>query len=294
MVDAGVVWLPPPQRVEIGSGVRFPIHPQIFKAMNLSHYDLVIINSSGGKDSLAAIWEVCRLAKAEGYPMSKIVISHQELGDMEWRGTKELVMKQAQHFGLAVHVSKRIDKNGKEETLLEYAERRKKWPSNKQRWCTSDFKRGPGARVVTALTKDMGDCKVLHVFGFRAEESPARSKKEDFVVNKKLTTKKRKVWDWLPIHDWGRHNVWGVIRGEKLPYHWAYDKGMPRLSCVFCIFSPFSALVVAGKENPELLDRYIETEERIGHTFRDGFSLVSVKKAIEEGARTDEIIDWIM
>lgn len=30
------------------------------------------------------------------------------------------------------------------------------------------------------------------------------------------------------------------------------DLGMPRLSCCFCIFSPRSALLLAGKHNPGL------------------------------------------
>ena len=78
----------------------------------------------------------------------------------------------------------------------------KKWPSRPQRYCTSDFKRGPGARIVTMLTKDMGECTILYVFGFRAEESPARTHKPVLSKNKKLSTKKRSVYEYLPIHKW--------------------------------------------------------------------------------------------
>jgi len=69
---------------------------------------------------------------------------------------------------------------------------------------------------------------------------------------------------------------------------------MPRLSCCFCIFSPFDALVVAGKANPELLDRYIETERKIGHTFRSGLKIESVKIAIENNYQPKIISDWVM
>jgi 3'-phosphoadenosine 5'-phosphosulfate sulfotransferase (PAPS reductase)/FAD synthetase len=262
--------------------------------INLHDYDLVIINSSGGKDSLCAIWEVCRIADDQVYSRKNIVVSHQDLGESEWEGTKDLVIQQADAFNLEVHVSKRVDKNGREETLLEYVERRGKWPSNKQRYCTSDFKRGPGARVVTRLTKDLGRCSVLYVFGFRSEESPARSKKERFKKNEQLSTKKRSVYDWLPIHDWPLEKVWKTIKENNLPYHKAYDLGMPRLSCCFCIFSPFDALVIAGINNPELLDKYVETEKKIGHSFRDGFEIASVKKAISEGYIPKRIEDWKM
>jgi len=240
------------------------------------------------------LFEICRTAKEQGYPFEKIFVSHQDLKRMEWPGTKALVQKQADLFGLQTMYSHRLTKEGKAETLLEYVIRRGKWPSRNQRWCTSDFKRGPGARIVTQLTKEMGNCRVLHVFGFRADESPDRAKKEPFKVNVQLTTKKRKVFDYLPIHDWTVEKVWDTIKSNSLPYHYAYDLGMPRLSCCFCIFSPFDALVVAGRANPDLLDEYIAAEQITGHSFKDGFSIASVKKAIEEGYQPNNISNWIM
>lgn len=69
---------------------------------------------------------------------------------------------------------------------------------------------------------------------------------------------------------------------------------MPRLSCVFCIFSPFDALVIAGKENPELLDKYVQVEEKIKHSFKQDASLASVKEAIAEGYEPKTIENWIM
>lgn len=262
--------------------------------MNLHDYDIIIINSSAGKDSLACIYKISAMAHEQAYPWDKIVISHQDLGEMEWPGTKELVQKQADHFGFKVYYSKRRDKKGKEETLLQYVMRRKKWPANKQRYCTSDFKRGPGGRIVTMLTKGLGKCKVLYVFGFRKDESPARSKKEELVVNKKLTTKKREVFDYLPIHNLSTEDVWKTIKMNKLPYHPAYDLGMPRLSCVFCIFSPFDALVTAGMSNPKLLDKYVRVEKKIKHNFRKDTPIYSVKQAIQKGYVPKKIKDWVM
>jgi len=262
--------------------------------MDLTQYDLIIINSSGGKDSLCALHTVATLALEQNYPSSKITVSHQDLGRMEWANTKALAIQQADLYGIKTVISKRIDINGKEETLLEYVLRRGKWPSNKQRYCTSDFKRGPGARVVTALSKPLGACKVLHVFGFRADESPSRSKKEVIQINKKLTTKKRTVIDWLPIHDWSMERVWKTIKDNSLPYHHAYDLGMPRLSCVFCIFSPFDALIIAGIANPQLLDEYVEVESTINHSFKSNFWIKEVKQAIAEGYQPKTVTDWVM
>lgn len=262
--------------------------------MNLHQYNLIIINSSAGKDSLCCVFEICRMADLQGYDRSKIVVSHQDLGHVEWSGTKELCKKQADLFGLDIHYSKQRNMAGKEETLLEYVEKRGMWPSNKTRYCTSDFKRGPGGRVVTKLSKDLGPCKILYVFGFRAEESPARSKKEVLSINKKLTTKTRLVHDYNPILDWKLDQVWSTIRSNNLPYHPAYDLGMPRLSCVFCVFSPFDALVIAGKANPDLLEEYVQLEDRIQHSFRQNMTIRSVQEAIKNGYEPQKIDDWIM
>lgn len=263
--------------------------------INLHEYNVIIINSSGGKDSSVAIFEICRLAEEQNYPKSNIHVSHQDLGKMEWKGTIELVKEQVDYFGLPLIVTKRKDKNGREETLLEYIERRGMFPSNKQRYCTSDFKRAPGARVITKLAPGREKSKVLYVFGFRAEESPARKKKVALELNERYTTKSgREVWNYLPVHDWSVERVWGTIRDFNIPYHNAYDLGMPRLSCCFCIFSPFDALVTAGKANPELLDEYVAVEKKINHSFTHKFGLSDVKEAILRGYEPKKINDWVM
>lgn len=262
--------------------------------MNLHDYDIIILNTSAGKDSLVLLWDMMRRAKKQSYPIDKIVCSHQDLGRFEWPGTKTLVQTQADLFGLKIYYSKRKNKDGYEENLLEYVLRRRKWPSNKQRWCTSDFKRGPGARIVTQLTREMGQCKVLYCFGFRSQESPARAKKKELEINKQLTTKKRTVFNYNPILQMKSDKLWRIIKLFKLPYHYAYDLGMPRLSCIFCIFSPFDALIIAGIENMELLDEYIKVETEIDHTFRDKFSLQEVKDKILTGYKPKGIPDWVM
>lgn len=262
--------------------------------IKLHEFDMIIINSSAGKDSLCAIYEVCRLADLEGYSHKKIIISHQCLGNSEWSGTRQLAKRQAKIFGLKFHWIKRTNKNGYAETLLEYAQYRRKWPSNMQRWCTSKFKIGPGAKIVTKLTKSLKNIKVLYVFGFRKQESPSRQKKQSFCLNESLTTKSRKVFDWLPIHDWSTQKVWDTIKENRLPFHYAYSLGMPRLSCVFCIFSPFDALVIAGKYNRKLLDEYVEVEKKIQHKFKANHSLQDVQQAIENGYQPKKVTDWIM
>lgn len=262
---------------------------------NFHDFSFVVVNSSGGKDSLAALYAVWKAAKEQNYPASQIKISHQDLGRVEWEGTKALVQKQADMFGYDVIYTKRRNMAGDEPDLLDYVERRGSWPSSSARYCTSDFKRGPGARVVTALTAGMEQSSVLYVFGFRAQESPSRSKKEVYTRNARLSTKTRTVMDWLPIHDWTEAEVWSCIKGNGLPYHFAYDLGMPRLSCVFCVFAPKDALVIAGRHNRDLLDQYVEVEQKIGHTFRKELSLAEVRDLVDsEYQPTGSVASWNM
>lgn len=263
--------------------------------ISLSDFDLIIINSSAGKDSSCAIFEVCRLAELQQFPKEKIIISHQCLGEIEWQNTLELVYKQAYFFGIInIHVSKRKNNIGYQESLLEYIERRGKFPSSKQRFCTSDFKRAPGQKIVRHSTRHLETCKVLHVFGFRKVESASRAKKDPFVFNDSLSTKKRKVFDWLPIHNWSTQKVWDTIKTNNIPYHFAYDLGMPRLSCVFCIFSPKDALVLAGIHNRKLLNKYVEVEQKIGHSFKHNLSIASVRDLVESGYVPQKVTDWTM
>jgi len=270
------------------------------KIPNLKEYDLIIINSSGGKDSIACIWEMNRIIEDQKFNKKNVHISHQDLKNAEWKGTTDLVIAQAKFFGYQNHVSRYRDKNGNEKTFLDYAEQRGMFPSSTARWCTSEFKRGAGARVVTALskpiTKAKGKSKVLYCFGFRHDESPARKieKKIHLAIQPRLTTKKRTVVECYPIQDWNAKKVWQVINKNKLPSHNAYNLGMPRLSCVFCIYAPFDALVIAGQNNPKLLDEYIRVERKIKHTFQDKKPIENVRDAIDDGYEPGVVQSWVM
>lgn len=256
----------------------------------LSRWRWIVVNSSGGKDSQTALRVVVAECERLGVDLSRVVVSHQCLGRVEWPGTVELVEKHALYYGLRMEITKYRDKNGVERSLLDHIRRRGKWPSGQQRYCTSDFKRAPGSRVITKLYREApGD--ILNVYGFRAEESPARAKRHPLVRNERLSTEKREVWDWLPIHSWTLGEVWSDIDATGVPHHPAYALGMPRLSCCFCIFAPKSALIIAGRANRELLDEYCAVETEIGHTFQHGRSIAEVREAILAGEMAGEVHD---
>ena len=101
-------------------------------------------------------------------------------------------------------------------------------------------------------------------------------------VDKRVSNKTRTVYTWLPIQEWSTQDVWDSIKRSGVEHHQAYDLGMPRLSCVFCIFAPRPALILAGRHNPELLHEYVGVEQEIGHTFRHGFTIASIEEAVAQ------------
>jgi 3'-phosphoadenosine 5'-phosphosulfate sulfotransferase (PAPS reductase)/FAD synthetase len=161
----------------------------------------------------------------------------------------------------------------------------------------------PGGVVYTLLTRLTAETRGLHpgrvvrilnCLGLRAEESPARAKKVPFRFDQQASNGKRAVFTWLPLHDWTTAQVWERIRQAGLESHPAYVLGMPRLSCVFCIFSPRNALVLAGKHNPGLLKEYVAVEKEIGHRFRADLSLADVQRALDAGEQPGPVHNWAM
>lgn len=293
---------------------------------NFNDYDAVTISSSAGKDSAAMLAHVVALADKQGYSRDRLRVIHADLGRMEWEGTGELARKQADHYGLQFHVVTR------KQDLLDHIEERGMFPSSTCRYCTSDHKRGQINKVYTLIANEYrpgrGDIdamrftmdreiglpvakmvkvrkpvKLLSCIGFRSEESPARAKREPFTTGEEYTGKynvKGTVIDtWYPIHSWKLDQVWETTRAAGLPMHYAYDLGMPRLSCVFCIFAPKAALLLAGKHNPELLAQYVAVEEKIGHTFKADLSLKTIQAELDAGAEvgavgSDDATCWNM
>lgn len=246
--------------------------------MNLTEYDWILVNSSAGKDSQAMLDYVYRLAKEQGVT-EQIIVVHCDLGRIEWQGTLLGAERQAKFYGLHFKTVKREAVGD----LLAEIRRRGKWPSSTERYCTSYYKRDQAAKIGVNLSspwKGRGTCKILNCLGFRSEESPRRKKLPQFQLNKRQTCGHRQVFDWLPIQNWTLAQVWERIKQSGCPHHYAYDLGMTRLSCIFCIFAPKSQLMIAGKYNPELLDEYVQAEKEMGHTFRKELPIIEVQRAI--------------
>lgn len=259
---------------------------------DLTSYDWIVVSSSAGKDSQAMLDHVIEQADLAGAARDRIVVVHSDLGRAEWTGTGELAAEQAAHYGVRFEVVRRTQND-----LLDQVAARGMWPSSKQRYCTSDHKRGPILTVLTRLAAEKHQgrpVRILQCIGLRAEESTGRAKLAAFERNERASNGRKTVDDWLPIHGWTVGQVWARIRASGVRHHYAYDLGMPRLSCCFCIFAPKAALLLAGKHNPELLQQYVDVEQRIGHTFKAGMSLASIAAELAAGAAAEAVTDWRM
>lgn len=254
--------------------------------VDLSEFDLILVNSSAGKDSQAMLTRLVEMADEQGVDRDRFLVVHADLGRVEWEGVRELAEEQADAYGLrfvTVHRAKG--------DLLDQAEfERKMWPSSTARWCTSDQKTSQVVKQMTAevtawrertgLTRPM---RILNCLGIRAAESPARAKKQP-LHRDAASNGKRDVTRWLPIFDWSDEQVWQTIRRSGLRHHPAYDAGMPRLSCVFCVLAGRRELTLAARLNPALAAEYVAVEARIGHTFRADLSMAQI---VEDASRPD-------
>lgn len=243
---------------------------------DLTQYDVILVNSSAGKDSQCMLDLVARMARDAGV-LNRVVVVHADLGRVEWEGTRKLAERQARHYGVRFEV---VSRSGPD--LLDQVKIRGKWPASNARYCTSDFKRGPIRKLMTRLVRELElgrPVRILNCMGLRAEESPARAKKPDFRRDEVASNGRREVDEWLPIRDWKLGEIWSRIHASGVPWHPAYDAGMSRLSCVFCVLAKKSDLETAARLNPGLLREYAAVEREIGHDFKHRLPIASLVPA---------------
>jgi 3'-phosphoadenosine 5'-phosphosulfate sulfotransferase (PAPS reductase)/FAD synthetase len=271
---------------------------------DLAEHDIVLVSTSAGKDSQVMLDKVYRMAEAQGV-IDRVVAVHCDLGRSEWSGTRALAQEQCDLYNVPMHVISR------DRDLLHQVEfERKKWPSRSARYCTSDHKRDQANKVITQLVaafnlkkwgrrhapKGTPPVKVLLCIGLRAQESRERAQEPVFARDLRASSGVRTIDRWLPIHDWTEEQVWARIRETAMPYHKAYDLGMPRLSCVFCYNAPESALLIAGHHNRALLAEHVRIERAINHTFKYEAPLINIQAKLEAGyvpAGKVEAVAWM-
>ncbi|ARR55356.1 phosphoadenosine phosphosulfate reductase [Rhizorhabdus wittichii DC-6] len=216
---------------------------------------LFVVSHSAGKDSQAMALVVQSIV-----PADQILVVHAVLPEVEWDGVVEHI--EATMTGIPIVLAYAA------KTFFEMVDHRQMFPSPKNRQCTSDLKRGPIEREVRRYLKAnprFGGLVVM-CMGMRALESTGRAKLETFQLNRQNSVAGREWYDWLPIHAWTADDVFAAIAAAGQKPHWAYQAGMTRLSCCFCIMSSDADLRTAARLNPALFERYASKEEELGFT----------------------------
>lgn len=260
---------------------------------DLAAADIILINTSGGKDSQAIMDEVHRLATAAGVA-DRLIAVHCDLGRVEWADTKDLAAAHAAHYGMRFEVVSRE----RGDLLDQIADRRvaldakgkfdaPAFPSSTARFCTSDQKTSQVAKLMTRLVDEFRTehnvtrpVRIVNCLGIRAAESPARAKKEA-LHRDSASNGKREVTRWLPIFDWSEDEVWARIKETGVPYHWAYDLGMSRLSCAFCVFASKADLKISARHNRKLAEEYVALEELTRSRFTHALSMAEVLAEVD-------------
>jgi 3'-phosphoadenosine 5'-phosphosulfate sulfotransferase (PAPS reductase)/FAD synthetase len=173
-------------------------------------------------------------------------------------------------------------------TYLEMVEGRGKFPSPKQRQCTSDLKRGPVQTWIRRAVKSglIREKHIINCMGLRATESANRAKAKVFSKNKALSKAGRHVYDWLPIHKASLADVLNWHRDSRTPlhavyvpeYHWDGTTGgyLRRFSCRLCIFATKADIHAVYRNDRDAFDRVAALEEKINFTMKPSESLVQI------------------
>lgn len=262
---------------------------------------------SGGKDSQAMI----RVLTKNSLPVHHLI--HADLGRLEWKETAAHCDKLSREYNIPLTVVKRSDGR---DMLAHWQHRMHQlqgtgkpfWSSSSQRYCTSDLKRAPINKYFTSTGFDF----IISCEGLRADESAARAEKNPLSVRSNSSTYykgmsaeeaiinfkpgKKLIISWYPIFNYTTADVWdtyGMWDGalelaridykrsgsvpDRWPFHPAYVYGNERLSCMFCVLGSKNDLQNAANHNPALLDELISMEDESGFTFKNKFSLKSLK-----------------
>ena len=216
---------------------------------------LFVLNHSGGKDSQAMTIAVRKVV-----PDRQLLVIHADLPEVDWPNIAEHINATCERLPVIVTRASK--------TFFEMVEHRKMFPSPQQRQCTSDLKRGPIEREIRRYLAKHPEFKnqVVNCMGLRADESNGRKALPEFRKSQRNSVAGRAWYDWLPIHKLSTAQVFASIADAGQKPHWAYEAGMSRLSCCFCIMSNAQDLRTAARLKPELYAKYVQTERRLGVT----------------------------
>jgi len=277
--------------------------------LELDQYDKILVQFSGGKDSLMMLLRLLSL----GVDKKKIQLWHQCIdgkGDgltehfMDWPSTEGYVKAIAEYFQVPLiwswrergfhgelfrensltgdvlyqiegedHIQRLVTTKGKLNTRRKFPA---KSPNLNIRWCSASLKVDPHKRVINAIEEFKGSIevprKILVLTGERREESSQRAKYDEVTLHSS-NSRRRIVHHWRMIINEKESAIWELMEKFNILPHPAYYLGFPRLSCRACIFFSPDHWATLNEIEPKITRKLHEIEEELGFTIDNKLTL---------------------
>ncbi|MFH8492164.1 phosphoadenosine phosphosulfate reductase [Streptomyces longisporoflavus] len=274
-------------------------------APDLTTYDLLAPQLSGGKDSAVMMSVFMDAARAAGVA-DRVISYHSSLGVLEWPpvcfegirypGVSELAALQSAAFGVPASRHQEVtrtvaapDQSRMPHSLLTEIAAYGRFPRMGSPFCRKSAKEGVVSSawtpLVQSLHRELGrPVRILKVMGLRSDEGPERRKRAAF--RSVQVNGARVVDEWLPVKDWPADAVREWHQSAPVPYHWTYDShpgagdwnGTSRYSCSLCVFAAKRDLLLAIGRRPRLAALYAEVESVRGDSFRPDWRVAELMR----------------
>lgn len=274
----------------------------------LNDYDKIIIQKSGGKDSVACTLKLLK----DGVDKSKLELWHQDVdgGDddpefFDWPVTKSYIQAFGDHLGIPVYFQWRAGgilgemmrqdsitgdvyylDDGRKVCLSTKGQKkntRLKWPAKsadlRTRFCSPYAKIDVAKRVINNHPMYQGTkenpMKILVITGKRREESSNRARYAEMEKHSSHSLT-RFVDTWRPVIDWNEHKIWELYEEFRIMPHPAYLLGYSRVSCFGCIFSSPKHWATMREIAPERFNEFVQKEKELNFTLDAGKSIIQL------------------
>ncbi|MGW1193684.1 phosphoadenosine phosphosulfate reductase [Streptomyces sp. NPDC002559] len=275
---------------------------------DLTSYDLLAPQLSGGKDSAVMMAEFMEAARAHDVT-DRVVSYHASLGVLEWPavvvdgvrypGVSELAALQSSTFGVPAdrHVEVARTMPGPDGTpvprsLLTEIAAYGRFPRMGSPYCRKHAKESVVSSAWTPLVRDLRrelgrPVRILKVMGLRSDEGSERRKRAAFRTVQ--SNGARIVDEWLPVKDWPTAAVKEWHEDAPVPYCWTYDSvpgagdwaGTSRCSCSLCVFASRRDVLLSLGRRPRLAALYAEVEQERGDSFCAGWRITDLVRHAE-------------
>lgn len=232
--------------------------------------DWFVVGISGGKDSTGLLrWMKKEFLPSRNISPDKLLCIFTDTQN-EAPETYNHILKISQE----IHPVICLESEG----FYNLARRKKRFPSTKARFCTTELKLIPAKNFMDSL-----EGKILSVNGVRADESRERAELPEF---SEVFDSHSGYTTWRPLLDWTLEDVFLIHKRYNFPLNPLYEKGFKRVGCMPCIMSRKSEIRLMAKLMPERIEQLSEAENSFEG--RSSFHSFFARNAIPLRYRTHE------